>query len=137
MTAGPERAPTGEEIAWPLAPADPKTFTGRAFSRLLAGADEEESIRLYFVRFEPGGRTHWHTHSGVQILLIVSGRCLYQREGEPVRAIGPGKSVRFQASERHWHGAGEGSGAEHIAINLENSRTEWMEPVDRAVTEPG
>lgn len=136
MTAdSSERIPLTEEVCWPLAPADANTFTGRAFSGLLAGAEEEDPVRLYFVRFEAGGCTHWHTHSGAQILLVLSGRCLYQREGEPVREIGPGKSVRFRPGERHWHGAGEGAGAEHIAINLDNARTEWMGPVDRTAIE--
>ncbi len=121
-----------ERISWSLAPADSSTFTGRAWTALLGGAEAEDPIRIYFVRFAAGARTNWHRHSGTQLLVVVSGRCVYQREGEPVREIGPGESTRFEPGERHWHGAGDAEGTEHLAVNLANASTEWMEPAPGA-----
>lgn len=117
------------EISLPLKPADPKTFSGAAFSALIAGAEGDVPIKLYYVRFEPGARTNWHAHDGTQILIVSSGRCRYQRAGEAVREIGTGQSVRFEAGVRHWHGATDFEPAEHIAVNLDNRATDWLEAV--------
>src|SRR5690606_2238203 len=111
------------EISLSLDAVDVRTFKGAAFSGLIAGADSEVPVKLYWVRFEAGARTNWHAHTGTQILVVVSGRCRFQRAGEPVREIGPGESVRFDAGARHWHGATETEAAEHIAINLDNRQT--------------
>ncbi|MDR0786565.1 MAG: cupin domain-containing protein [Gemmatimonadota bacterium] len=113
----------------PLLAADPATFTGTAFIRLLAGAESECRIKLYYVRFERNARTWWHAHEGVQILTISQGCCRYQRESEPVREAVAGESVRFEPGVRHWHGAAEEQTAEHIAVNLEVRETRWMEEV--------
>jgi quercetin dioxygenase-like cupin family protein len=116
-------------VSWELKPADRQTFSGSAFTRLLAGADVEVPVKLYFVRFAPGARTFWHTHAGSQILVIQSGVCRYQRAGGPVLEAIAGESIRFEAGERHWHGATPTEGAEHIAVNLTDAETEWQEEV--------
>jgi quercetin dioxygenase-like cupin family protein len=118
-----------QEITIALASADPETFTGPAFIHLLGSAEDEVSVKLYYVRFDPHGRTNWHAHAGTQILLITSGRCRYQREGEPAREAAAGESVRFEPGVRHWHGAAGAEPAVHVAINLEIRETLWFEPV--------
>jgi quercetin dioxygenase-like cupin family protein len=112
-----------------LAPADPSTFHGPAFSSLLAAAERDVPVKLYYVRFEPGARTNWHAHAGAQILVVVAGRCRYQIAEEAVREIGEGSSVRFEPGVRHWHGATEAEGVEHIAINLDARDTDWLDVV--------
>jgi quercetin dioxygenase-like cupin family protein len=124
---------TPPALSLPLAPADPGTFTGSAFSALLGAAGHETAVRLYYVRFEPGARTHWHTHSGVQILVVRAGRCRYQREGDEVREAAAGESVRFEPGQRHWHGATASAAAEHVAVNLAVDATTWQEPVSEEV----
>lgn len=118
------------KIEFELGPANPRTFSGSAFTGLIAGAEKEVSAKLYYVRFEPGATTNWHAHSGVQLLVVTAGRCRYAIDGGPVREIGAGESVRFEPGVRHWHGAAANQSAEHIAINLDNRETTWMEPVD-------
>src|SRR5688572_28737610 len=105
-----------QRIVVELNPTDSHTFSGTAFSGLLGSAEEEYPVKLYHVRFEPGAKTHWHIHSGTQVLVVTSGQCFYQRAGEPVRQAESGTSVRFRPGERHWHGAGPEVGTEHIAI---------------------
>ncbi len=78
--------------------------------------------------FEPGGRTNWHRHTGVQLLLIVEGEGRVQKDGEPVRVIRVGDSVSIAPGEKHWHGASPESAMTHVAINLA-ATTEWLEPV--------
>lgn len=107
--------------------ADSATFTGVAWTGLLAAAEGDRDVKLYFVRFEPGARTFWHAHSGGQTIVVTSGRCRFQREGGPVEEVGPGRSVHFEPGERHWHGAAADEGAEHIVINPDPRTTEWQE----------
>jgi quercetin dioxygenase-like cupin family protein len=115
-----------------LTPADPRTFAGAAYTTMLAGAAEPENVRLYYVSFDPGARTHWHQHSGPQILVVIRGRCRYQREGEPVGEAEAGASIRFDPGVRHWHGAAPDGPMDHVAINLENRETTWLEAVTDA-----
>ena len=81
--------------------------------------------------FEPGAATNWHTHSDVQILYVVEGRCAIQTWGGVVEVAEAGDVVRFAPGEKHWHGATADGPMTHVAINLGES-TEWLEPVDPA-----
>lgn len=109
--------------------ADSNTFRGSAYIRLLASAAEREFVKIYYVRFEPGARTNWHSHSGDQILITTAGRCAYQIAGGPVQQLPEGQSVRIPAGARHWHGASPTEAGEHAAINLDIRETIWSEPV--------
>ena len=109
-------------------PADPDHFTGGARVKRVGTAPGSPLLKIYRVAFEPGARTHWHTHSGPQLLYIVEGRCLVQTWGEPVHEAGPGDTVYIAPDEKHWHGAAPDTGTVHIAINID-ARTTWMERV--------
>lgn len=117
------------EIRWPLSAADPDTFTGTAWSALLGSAADRAALRLFYVEFAPGARTHWHSHSGTQILLVQQGLCLVGRQGEGVERLGPGGVVSIAPGELHWHGAAPGEATAHFAINLANHETRWLGPV--------
>lgn len=119
-------------ITWDLSPADETTFTGEAYSRLIASAEVEAPTRIYFVRFEAAARTYWHAHPFVQILLITTGICRYQRAGGPVEEASSGQSVRFEPGELHWHGAAPHARAEHLAINLGTGSTKWETAVSES-----
>ena len=112
----------------PFGPADVKSFVGPASTKLLASADTGAPVHLYHVKFSPGGRTNWHTHTGPQWLFIVEGRVRVQRWGEPAHEVTAGDAVLFEPNEKHWHGAAAGSHGAHLAINI-HAKTEWMEPV--------
>ena len=83
------------------------------------------------VTFEPGARTHWHTHPLGQTLLVTSGLGRVQREGGPVEDLRPGDIVWFEPGEKHWHGASPTVSMTHVAINeaLEGRMVDWLEPV--------
>lgn len=117
------------DVHYGLTPADPRNFSGTAFTRMMASAEESEAIKLYYVRFEAGARTFWHAHGGRQILIVTAGRCRYQRDGEDAVEIVAGESVTFEEGERHWHGAADDEAAEHIAVNLGVRETDWFEEV--------
>jgi quercetin dioxygenase-like cupin family protein len=117
----------GEEV--PFAPADPNNFVGSArVKKLPMVEDGGQSVIVYLVEFEPGGRTNWHRHSAPQLLLVKEGRGLVQKWGEPVRAMGAGDAICIEPNEKHWHGAAPGTKMAHFAVNL-TLTTEWLEPV--------
>jgi quercetin dioxygenase-like cupin family protein len=110
-------------------PADPKSFVGSARVKKLPMVEEGgQSVIVYLVEFEPGGRTNWHRHSAPQLLLVKEGRGLVQKWGEPARALAAGDAVCIEPNEKHWHGAALGTRMAHFAVNL-SLTTEWLEPV--------
>jgi len=119
-----------EDVAWQE--GDRATFTGSARSKRLASDEAGTPVGVYRVEFQPRGRTHWHTHSGPQWLLIVDGRVRVQKWGDPPVDVSAGDAVVIQPGEKHWHGAVPGSRGSHIAVNV-NARTDWLEPVSDAV----
>jgi quercetin dioxygenase-like cupin family protein len=113
----------------PFEPADPKNFVGSARVKKLPMVEEDgQSVIVYLVEFDAGGRTNWHRHSAPQLLLVHEGRGLIQKWGEPVRAIAAGDAVCIEPNEKHWHGAAAGTKMAHFAVNL-TLTTEWLEPV--------
>jgi quercetin dioxygenase-like cupin family protein len=101
------------------------TFTGEVWADpILSGV---EGVTINNVFFAPGGRTHWHTHDGPQILTVIAGRGhAYTRSGEggEIRA---GDVVHIPAGEEHWHGADPGSYLLHTATTFGGH--DWLEPV--------
>jgi quercetin dioxygenase-like cupin family protein len=113
----------------PFAPADPKNFVGSArVKKLPMVEDGTQSVIVYLVQFDAGGRTNWHRHSAPQLLLVKEGRGLLQKWGEPVRSIAAGDAICIEPGEKHWHGAAPATGMAHFAVNL-TLVTEWLEPV--------
>ena len=111
--------------------ADPNTFTGRARMTRMPGLSDAPAVKAFRVVFEPAARTHWHVHSGPQLLVVLDGWCRLQCEGGPVREIGTGDVACIAAGERHWHGAWAGGPMTHLAVNIE-SVTTWLDAVTDA-----
>jgi len=112
----------------PFGPADARNFVGAARVKRLPVVDGAQPMVVFLVEFQPLGRTNWHVHSGPQVLLVVEGRGLVQKWGEPVRTIAAGDAITIEPNEKHWHGAAADSTMSHFAINL-NFTTQWLEPV--------
>ena len=113
----------------PFEPADPRNFVGSAQVKKLPMVERDgQSVIVYLVEFEAGGRTNWHRHSAHQLLLIKEGRGLVQKWGEPVRAMAAGDAICIEPNEKHWHGAAPETRMAHFAVNL-TLTTEWLEPV--------
>ncbi len=111
-----------------LEAADARTFGGRARIKRLASARAGTPVAIYWVEFEDGGRTNWHTHSGAQWLLVVDGGIRVQRWGAQAEDVEAGDAVLIAPGEKHWHGAVPGVRGVHLAINVD-AATEWLEPV--------
>ena len=68
------------------------------------------------MHFTPGSRTAWHVHPFGQLIHVTEGLGLFQVRGEPVQPLRPGDTVRFDANEVHWHGAGPTTFMTHLAM---------------------
>ena len=91
-------------------------------------------LRGASVTFEPGARTHWHTHPLGQTLIVTSGVGWTQCEGGPTEEIRAGDVIWCPCNHRHWHGATPTMAMTHVAIAeaLNGKAVEWMEPVSDA-----
>jgi quercetin dioxygenase-like cupin family protein len=101
------------------------TFTGRVWADPVLPAADGVVVNNVF--FEPGARTHWHTHELAQVLYVLAGEGRIQsRDGSGSR-LTAGDTVHIPAGEEHWHGATAGSYLLHLAISIGD--TSWLEPV--------
>ena len=96
-------------------------FMGEVHAHGLVDDKMSEQTRLLLVKFSPGGRTRWHTHTFEQALVIVDGRGVVASEAQGERVVQPGDVVVFSKEEKHWHGATNTTGMTHIAVNLAGS----------------
>jgi quercetin dioxygenase-like cupin family protein len=120
--------------AQPSAPAPAGNFTGQVRQDMRFHAEAPGRVRGGFVTFEPGARTHWHSHPLGQTLVITAGLGWVQGGAGPVQEVRPGDVVSFAPGERHWHGATERTAMTHLAIGevLDGRGADWFEPVSEA-----
>src|ERR1700730_11238099 len=110
-------------------PAD--SFTGVVWQDPVIEAPAPARIRSGLVRFEPGARTHWHTHTLGQTLWLMSDWATGRTWRRVVREIRAGDVVWIPPGEKHWHGAGPTTVMMHVAMQeaLDGKHVEWLEPV--------
>ena len=110
-------------------------FTGNVWVDEIAVGAEPSRVRLYRVSFEPGARTAWHTHPLGQVLHVLTGSGLVQKEGEAIKEIYPGDTVMIEPGARHWHGAAAGNTMVHLAMQEVDDKgvgVTWLEKVTDA-----
>ena len=113
------------------------TFTGRVWGDPVLAA--EDGVVVNNVFFEPGARTHWHTHGVAQVLHVVAGDGWLQSRDGTGMALHVGDTAHIPAGEEHWHGAAPTSYLLHYAVSV--GGTFWLDPVTddeyASATEPG
>ncbi|RWM04714.1 cupin domain-containing protein [Mesorhizobium sp.] len=111
--------------------APEKYFTGKVLQTLIIEKEAPARLRATLVSFEPGARTHWHTHPLGQTLYVTSGAGLAQTWGGPVEVIKAGDVISFAPGEKHWHGAGPKTTMTHVAMQeaLDGVHADWLEQV--------
>lgn len=112
-----------EDVPWEPAPHD--HFTGKVWFGPLSHATEE-GLNALAVQFEPGARTDWHTHPDGQVLYVVNGAGLVQKDDGTTVEISAGDVVYAPPGERHWHGARENSPMMHLSLTT-GGATRWEE----------
>lgn len=80
-------------------------------------------VRAFYVKFENGGRTKWHYHTEMQILVVKDGDGFVEEKGHPSFDIFPGDRIYIPRNVWHRHGAKEGKMMVHLAINV--GETKW------------
>jgi quercetin dioxygenase-like cupin family protein len=118
-----DRTTKKAEAAW---------FTGNVWLDEIAVPAAPARARLYRVSFDPGARSAWHTHPLGQVLHVLTGFGLVQKEGEPIQEIHPGDTVIIEPGARHWHGAAPGNTMVHLAMqeaDAQGSTVTWLEKV--------
>ena len=103
------------------------TFTGTAW--LDVQMPPTDGVAVGNVHFEPCARTHWHSHGGGQLLIIVAGEG-YVADESRTHAVRQGDMIWTPPGVRHWHGASEHRFMLHTAVTI--GRTAWE---DARVTE--
>ena len=108
-----------------------KYFTGRVLQTPVIEKEAPARLRATMVSFEPGARTHWHTHPFGQTLYVTAGAGRAQTWGGPILEIKAGDVISFAPGEKHWHGAGPTSAMTHMAMQeaLDGVHVDWLEKV--------
>ena len=106
-------------------------FSGNAFLHPLLARDRNNDFALGSVTFEPGARTHWHTHPKGQVLIVTEGEGFYQEKGKSPQHIRKGDVINIPENVVHWHGATAHSKMVHIAVTNYQDETNvtWLSPV--------
>lgn len=112
--------------ATPLEPMATDTFSGTVRRRDLGTIATPQGAAL-LVTFSDGARTHWHRHTGGQIIHVVEGSGRVGTREGVTEEIGPGDLVETPPDEEHWHGAAVGASMTHVALSF--GETLWGEPV--------
>ncbi|BAI76631.1 hypothetical protein AZL_e02860 (plasmid) [Azospirillum sp. B510] len=98
---------------------------------LTSRTDGEMTAMRAFV--PPGVVTRWHSHPGGQLLFVLDGVGVVQRDGDDPVALRAGDSVWFAPGERHWHGAAPSSPFSYVSVQPVRLGTavHWMEEVEQ------
>jgi len=111
--------------------APARNFTGTVWVQQLIEPDSAFNIPVGYVTFEPGARSHWHSHAGGQVLLAMGGIGYYQEQGKSIQILRKGDAVKCPPNVPHWHGASPTVGFMQVAVtpNTTKGRVTWMKPV--------
>jgi quercetin dioxygenase-like cupin family protein len=116
----------------PSVKAPAQFFTGQVRIDPLFSANESAPVSGAYVTFEPGARSHWHTHPTGQYLLVTAGAGRTGEWGGKVEEIKAGDVLWCPPGVKHWHGAFPTTAMTHLALTgttVDGKNVEWMEPV--------
>ena len=86
----------------PTAKGPVESFTGDVYIDPVVRATEPSRVNVNAVRFTPGARTAWHTHTVSQTLVVTDGLGRHQPRGGAVEEIRSGDVVVTPADIWHW-----------------------------------
>jgi quercetin dioxygenase-like cupin family protein len=105
--------------------------SGPFLVQMLLSSRAEGEMTAMRAFIEPGVLTHWHSHPRGQLLFVLDGVGLVQRDGGDVIEVHAGDSIWFAPGERHWHGATPASPFSYLSVQpvKDGTAVHWMEPV--------
>ena len=101
-----------------------KLFEGEVTRQVLVGQDTAKEFLASLIKFSPGARNVFHTHTNEQILFVTEGRGIVATEQEE-HTVGSGTIILIPAGERHWHGATGDSSFSHISFTIPGQKTSF------------
>ncbi|NHU85172.1 cupin domain-containing protein [Kocuria sp. JC486] len=108
-------------------------FVGDVYVDGIVSEPGTSKLTAAHVRFAPGARTNWHTHTLGQSLYCTDGVGVVVNRAGEVMVLRAGETVWAAEDEEHWHGALDDRFMAHVAM-LESvddtDPTTWLEPVD-------
>jgi len=106
--------------------------SGPFLVQMLLSSRKDGEMTAMRAFLEPGTITHWHSHPRGQLLVVIDGVGLVQRDGGTMIEVRTGDAVWFAPGERHWHGATSMSPFSYISVQGVDTGTavSWMEPVE-------
>ncbi len=95
---------------------NPLFLGGKVNTQFVLGEEfKAGKIQIMNVKFAPGARNKFHTHSVEQILYVIEGKGIVAtRDQEHI--VTPGATIFIPAGEEHWHGATKDSSFAHLSI---------------------
>lgn len=102
-------------------------FTGEVHFDVIARGEAPSRMRVNMVRFCPGARTAWHSHSLGQTLHVADGLGVVATR-DRVIVMRPGDTVHTPPGEEHWHGALPDHFMSHLAMWEDDDAT-WGDHV--------
>lgn len=108
-------------------------FTGNVTVQPLFGPKHPDApFGAAYVTFEPGARSHWHTHPTGQHLIVAEGVGRTGTADGTIEEFKAGDALWCPKGVKHWHGASPTSPMTHIALTgalPDGKNVDWMEPV--------
>lgn len=102
----------------------PRVTPGVVRTKLHTGADEA-AVRVDRVAYAPGAHTHWHAHTGEQVLYGEVGHGWVSFDGRAREPLEPGAIVYVPVGAKHWHGARPDGEWVHLAFTA-GGDTIWL-----------
>src|SRR5215212_3320779 len=96
--------------------ADPPKVTSGVRRTSLLAAQGEDGVRVDRFSYPPGGHTHWHLHTGEQVLYGEEGNGWVAFAGSARVVLRPGEIAHVAVGRRHWHGATPDGPWVHLAV---------------------
>lgn len=95
----------------------PERFAGNVwFDQIITPQNDDQRMSVALVRFEPGARTAWHSHSRGQTLHVTQGTAHFGSRDGTVHVVHPGETIYTAPGEEHWHAATPDHFMEHLAM---------------------
>lgn len=116
-----------------IAPAPSGVSSGTFDVQMLLSSRTDGEMTAMRAFVPSGVLTHWHSHPRGQLLHVLSGVGLVQRDGGKPVEVRAGDSIWFAPGERHWHGATPDSPFSYLSVQpvKDGTAAHWMEPVNQ------
>ena len=99
----------------------PEQFAGDVWlDMIVTPHGPEQRTTVAKVRFAPGARTAWHSHTRGQYLHVTDGIAGFGTRDGQIIEVHPGQTLYAPPGEEHWHASAGGTFMEHYAVTEGN-----------------